>query len=364
MKNFLDSKFFAYAKKALSFLSIAISVCFGIPVAFGIVTRANIPYEINNFYDNVLLTRALPFNLHGLFGQGRAIPSKTGTNTIKFRRYESLLPATTPLTEGVPPAGSSLTTTEITATVFQYGDFVTISDVVDTTIVDPILTETSELLGEQMGLTNDRLTRDILIAGTTVQYANDAVSRVTVDSTDLMSVEEVKRAVRTLGLNNARPITSISGVNVGQGTVPIQAAYISIVHPRTAYTVKSLTGFISVEKYSVNTTILPNEIGTLDMVRYVQTTEAGVFVQTTEAGVFTGAGAGGIDVYGTLVIGANAYGVIDLGNSQSQGIIYKELGSAGTKDALNQEQSLGWKEFFTAKILNDAFMVRIEHAVA
>jgi N4-gp56 family major capsid protein len=44
--------------------------------------------------------------------------------------------------------------------------------------------------------------------------------------------------------------------------------------------------------------------------------------------------------------------------------IVKPLGSAGTADPLEQRATSGWKATFVAKILNDAFLVRVEHAVS
>lgn len=317
--------------------------------------RADIPAEVNNFYDAVHLTQALPLNIHGLFGQMRNIPSKSGTNVIKFRRYGVLASATTALTEGVTPTGKSLTVSDVTATVSQYGDFTRISDVVDTQSIDPILTDAAEQLGIQTGITNDELTRDIIAAGTTIQYAASRVSRVTVAAGDLLVVTDLKKAVRTLKNAKARKITRISGISPGVGTVPVNACFIGLCHPMTTYDLKALTGWKPVEQYAVNVALLPGEVGSYDEIR---------FVETTNAKIFAGLGAAGIDVYGTIILGANAYGVIDLANSQSQGVIYKGLGSAGSADPLNQRQTLGWKEYFTAKILNDAFMVRLEHAVS
>lgn len=316
--------------------------------------RADIPAEVNNFYDNVLLERALPLNIHGLFGQKRGIPANAGSAVIKFRRYGSLASATSALTEGTTPTGKSLSVTDITATALQYGDYTKISDVVTTQSVDPILTEATAIFGEQMGLTNDELTRDVLVAGTTVQYASTAVSRVTVAATMVLNLAETKKAVTTLKNAKATKITSMSGVSTGVGTVPLNACFVGIVHPSVSSGLKALTGWKDVQSYAVNVATIPGEIGSLDEVR---------FIETTNAKVFTGAGAAGIDVYATVILAANAYGIVDLANSQSQGVIYKALGSSGSADPLNQRQTLGWKEYFIAKILNDAFMVRIEHAL-
>lgn len=315
--------------------------------------RADIPAEVNNFYDRVLLTRAIPANVHGFFGQRRTIPANVGSAVIKFRRYTNFTAAGS-LTDGVTPTGKSAAVTDITATALQYGDWTRVSDTVTLQSPDPVLTELTKMFGDQQGLTNDQLTRDILVAGTVVQYASTAVSRVTVAAGMKLVLAEVKEAVGTLKVANAKKITDISGVSPGVGTTPINACYVGIVHPLVSQNLKAESGWINVQQYAANTTLLPFEIGTLDEVR---------FVESTNAKVFTGAGAASIDVYATMILAAEAYGIVDIANSQSSSVIYKALGSAGSADPLDQRQTLGWKEWFIAKILNDSFTVRIEHSL-
>jgi N4-gp56 family major capsid protein len=316
--------------------------------------RADIPAEYAAIYDRELLTRAVPLLVHALFGQKRNLPANAGSKVVKFRRYGTLAAATAALTEGTAPTGKSLSVTDLTATLLQYGDWTKFSDEISTQTLDPILLEASGIFGDQAGDTFDQLGRDVLAAGSIVQYAGAAVSRVTVADGMYLDVAEVKEAVKTLQIAKARKLTQISGAAVGQGTQPINAAYVGIVGPNTLFDLKNDPKWASVEKYASNVVLLPGEVGTLDEVR---------FVMTTNAKKFAGAGAGGIDVHATLILAANAYGVLDLANSQASSLIYKGLGSAGTADPLNQVQTLGWKSYFVAKILNDDFMVRIEHAV-
>ena len=72
-----------------------------------------------------------------------------------------------------------------------------------------------------------------------------------------------------------------------------------------------------------------------------------------------GAGAAGVDVYSTLIIADNAYGVTKLANGGLEHIV-KQRGSAGTADPLNQRGTVGWKATKTAEILVQQYMVRIE----
>lgn len=318
-------------------------------------TTSVIPAEVNNFYDRTLLYRAIPLFIHTKWAQIRDIPRKAGTTTIKFRRYGNLTAATTALSEGITPAGSALSVTDITATVLQYGDFVTITDVLDYSSQDPVLMEAAEILGDQMGDTIDQLTRDVLTAGTNVYYAGSGhTARNQVAAGELITLVLVQKAVRLLKNNKTRRLTKMVDATTGYGTSPLNQSYVAICHPNTTYDLKGISTWVSVEKYASTNSIMEGEVGKLDEVR---------FVETTNAKVFTGAGASSIDVYATIVFGSDAYGTTRISGEAMKNII-KPLGSAGTADPLDQRATSGWKATFVAKILNDAFLVRLECAVS
>ncbi len=321
----------------------------------GQTNRSVIPAEVNNFYDRTLLYRAIPLFVHTRWAQVRDIPRRAGTSTIKFRRYGNLSAATTPLSEGITPEGSQLSVTDITATVAQYGNFVTITDVLDYESQDPVLMETAEILGDQAGDTMDQITRDVLNAGSNVYYSNPAHTlRTQVASGEVITDTVIKKVVRLLKNNKARRITTMVNATTGYNTTPLNASYVGIVHPNTTYDLKGISSFVPVEKYSNTSTLMEGEVGKVDEVR---------FVETTNAKVFAGAGASNIDVYSTLVFGMDAYGTTRISGEALKNIV-KPLGSAGTGDPLEQRATSGWKATFVAKILNDAFLVRIEHAVS
>ena len=320
-------------------------------------TIATVPHAINNYYDRVLLERALPRLLHVRYAQVRDIP-KNMTNVIKFRKYSSLTAATTALTESVTPVGSSLTITDITATVRQYGDFLSFSDFLQVTTLDPILIESAEILGEQAGDTLDILCRDVVSAGTAVQYSDVAspqtnAARLSVAALDVISVVDLNKAIRDLKLENAKKITEMVSPNVGYATSPVDACFIGIVHPNISYTLTTLTGFTPIEDYASKANVMPGEIGKYKEIR---------FVETTNAKVFTAGGAGAIDIYATLILGRDAYGVTRIAGESLKNIV-KPLGSSGTADPLDQRSTSGWKASFVARILQQLFMIRIESAM-
>lgn len=322
-------------------------------------TLSNIPPAIQAFYDRNLLERAVPADIHGRFGQVRPIKLRSG-NQIKFRRYEALSPATTPLVEGVTPSGSSLTVTDVTATLAQYGDYVTITDMVDMTNQDPVLTEAGMVLGEQGGTTIDQVRRDVLVAGTNVIYTNGS-ARNTLNT--VLGAVALRTAIRALNRQNAKFVREMMSATTGIGTTPIRAAYIGLVHPDTEAQLEQISGYIPTAAYSSAMKAEEDEVGSYRNIRFFKSTNCKVFLA---AGAAVGGdgmiSAGGVnnDVYATLVIAANAYGVCPLSGQAMQNIV-KPLGSAGTADALNQRATSGWKATTTTKILNEAWMVRIEH---
>ncbi|NOV28017.1 N4-gp56 family major capsid protein [Cupriavidus necator] len=321
-------------------------------------TLTQVPPGVQAFYDRNLLTRAVPADIHGRFGQTRTIPTNGG-NQIKFRRYSALTPATTPLTEGVTPAGSSLAVTDITATLAQYGDFVTLSDMVDLTNQDSVLTEAGKVLGEQAGTTVDQIRRDVLVAGTNVFYANGA-ARASVNTA--MSAALLKTAIRFLKRQNAKFIREMIKGSTGIATQPIRPAYVGLIHPDTEAVLEGITGYIPVTNYSAQMDVMENECGSFQNIRFVVSTNGKVFADAGAAkGTMISTTGTNADVYATLIVAADAYGVCPLAGNAMKNII-KALGSAGSADPLDQRASSGWKATTTTKILNDAWLCRLEHA--
>ena len=293
--------------------------------------------ENKTFYDMTLLDEAQAALVHDQFAQKRPIP-KNGGKTIEFRKFASLPKATTPLTEGVTPDGKSLNVTAVTATVAQYGDYITQSDVLELTSIDNTIVEATKILGRQAGLTLDTVTRNVLQSGTNVTYCpkssgDEVTSRAGLDATCQLTVKVVQQVVAKLK---------------GQNAPTINGKYVAIIHPYVAYSLMRDPEWIDAHKYAQPDNLFTGEIGEIAGVRFVETTEAKVY----DGGVF-----------GTLIMGANAYGVTEITGGGLQTII-KQKGSAGTADPLDQRSSIGWKAIKTAELLIPNYLVRVESKVA
>ena len=194
--------------------------------------------ENQTFYDRTLLERLLPELHFYRDADKKVIPKGKGTS-IEFRKFNSLSVPANSLSEGVTPTGSSLSITNITATAVQEGDFVEVSDVLDLVSKDPVITETSELLGEQSGQTVDIRIRDVVTAGTTVQYANGRASQAALTASDVLTGREVRLAKARLKKNNVKPFED--------------GCYHLIIDAEQEFDFKSdtaSTGFVEVSKYA------------------------------------------------------------------------------------------------------------------
>ena len=386
--------------------------------------------EMKTYYSMRLINLAEPELIHDQFGQKHPIPKNSG-KTIEFRKYDSLPKALVPLTEGVTPAGQKLSMGVIRATIKQYGGYIELSDILELTAIDNNLVQATRLLASQAGRTSDTITREVLAGGTNVVYAGGAKDRselVGGDATEAnnkyLSVDDIRKAVRALKVMNAQKINGY---------------FAGIIHPDTAYDLMSDKKWVDVKTYSDPDGIYEGEIGKIEGVRFVETTEAKIFhapdlviadgsnaavrdltvnsasgkvitvnetLSTNQAAALTGreilvgselmevasaaagaagaatitvkdspattpaastviypgeGGAKGRDVYSTLIVGADAYGVTELEGGGLQHIV-KQLGSSGTADPLNQRATAGWKLTKVAERLVEQYMVRIESA--
>lgn len=234
-----------------------------------LTSTGSLSTEMKTYYSDYLVDQAVPNLVHDQFGQKQPIPKGKG-KTVEFRRYSPLAKATTPISEGVTPSGTSLTVTNITATVSQYGAYVELSDMLQLTAIDNNIVQATKLLGDQAGQTMDTIVRDVINAGTNVQYANAQVAaryllvggNATPANNHYFTVDAIRRAVRNLKNNKAKKIDGY---------------YVGIIHPDVAYDLMADDDWVAAAEYAGSGQIFQGEIGKLHGVRFVETTEAKIF---------------------------------------------------------------------------------------
>ena len=379
-----------------------------------------------DYYDRKLLETAKTKLVHQQFGQKRSIPKNEG-KTVKYRRYELFTPnvATQKLTEGVKPAGQTLSQTEVQATVDQYGAYVEISDLLDLTAADPVIRDSVVLLGEQLGTVLDWVTRDAMLAGASVHYANARTNTKSITASDKITIAELRKAVKTLKKSKARPF--------GDGN------FVCIVDTDVAYDIQNDQLWKDLAVHADPERAFKGEIGRLFGIVFVETTEgyiseqavlnavnssttsstefvlrddptdeavaylskggnkikigdtehtlaasgsytastktvklsaaaslsANAIVYSEDAGACEGDTKEGVNVHHTMLFGSDAYGVIDVAGSGAIKSIIKPLGSAGAADPLDQISTVGAKVLaYTAKVLNNLWILDVQSAAS
>lgn len=302
--------------------------------------------EQAEFYQRTMLERLIDQEVFMKYGKKHNIPKRAGATT-SFRRLELPTLSTNAIVEGTHPDAIDLTINKITATVKQYGAWTKTSDFLDLTGLDAIITETAQMFGDHAGLSMDIIVRDIVAAGTNVKYANNKASRVTVAAADKITAADIIKLRTIMVKNNVKQIKLPNG---GKG-------YVAFTHPEVVANIMNLTEW---KEQNVYVDTKNREQGIAGQMYGIY------FLEANTAPVFTGAGATGIDVYATLVIGEEAFGIPDVGGSSKPDIIVKNSNgdSNDTSNPMNLYSTIAWKSTFTAVRLNEKCILRYESAIS
>ena len=309
------------------------------------------------------------------FAQKETKPQKQGLE-IRHRRYERFPVVDTPIAEGVTPDFSSLEHTTLMHTLKQYGSYVNTTDVQLAAAADPVLKIISERQATQAGETIDFLSFKVFRAGTSVKYVGtSATARSDVDfsiggiaptlnnpaaGTPVLS--PLQTAIRALQNNDAIKLKSKLKASVGVSTEPIRESYIAICHPDLQQDIQQLPGFVAVEKYSDSGDVIEGEIGGVEGVRFITTTQA---VPFKDAGDTNGVAncisttGSNTDVYPVLIFAQDAIGCATLGGMDSlrSKVV---MPKPGPGDPLGQRGTVAWDTFYSCIILQDLWMYRLE----
>lgn len=321
-----------------------------------------------------MLKRAMPFLQLEKFGQTYPLPTNS-TQTAKFRRYflsgatgtagsgtgAYFYPvATTPLVEGVTPSGNTIANQDYTATLAQYGDYITITDVIEDTHTDNVLQNATDILGEQAALTVETLRFNVLKAGTNVFYANSVAGRT--DVVAAIALADQRRVTTGLNRQNSKKISSVVASNPDYNTKSVEAAYMAVCHPDLETDIRTMSGFKPVADYGPHTSPFEGEIGSVEQVRYLTSTVIAPFADGGGTkGAMRSTSGSLADVYPILYFGRDAFGIVPLkGKSSMTPMVVNPKPAPG--DPLGQRGTVGWKLWTTTIILQEAFMARLESA--
>lgn len=323
---------------------------------YGVISQRTAAYAAAE-----MLSHAEPVLVLQKFGLTKPLP-KNKADTVKFRRPVPFSAATTPLVEGVTPSAQAMSYEDVSATLKQYGKPIEITDVVADLAEDPVLKDASMLAGEQAGLTTEMLCYGVVKAGTNVFYANGS-ARNTVNTA--ISLNKQRAVTRALKAQKAKKITRILDGSPNYNTKPIEASYVAVAHTDCEADIRGLTGFTPVAEYGSRKPICPEEIGSVEDVRYVLSPELDPF-QAAGSATLNGMvadDATNVDVYPVLFFGREAFGNVPLKGAKAITPMVINPGTPSKSDPLGQRGYVSWKAYYVAIILNQNWMARLEVGV-
>lgn len=328
------------------------------PTVYGTTKYGDINQRTAAWAATEMLAHAEPALVLSKMGATKPMP-KNKAETVKFRRPIPFAPATEPVVEGVTPSPQKVQYEDVTATLKQYGRPIEITDKVIDMSEDPVLQTASMLAGEQAASTIEQVLYGILRAGLNIFYANGA-DRTAVNTP--ITLNKQRAVTRALAAQKAKKITRILSPSPSYGTSAIEASWIGVAHTDLEHDIRTLASFVPTSKYGARQTISEYEIGAVDSVRYVLSPDLGSWPNAGGAkGTMLSTGGVNADVYPILYFGQDAFASVPLKGSEA--ITPMVVNAKPTdSDPMAQRSYVSWKTYFTAVILNEMWMARLEVA--
>lgn len=250
-----------------------------------------LPPPIQQWFDNVLLSRPMTNLIYKTFALKKQLPSRSG-RTVRFRRYNNLQTATVPLpASGLTPPPQAVTAVDIDATISFYGDYTLITDQVTFLNQDPVLNEQASLLAQAMRETEDELVRNML-ASTASQI--NCVNGGGTDNPTPLSGTDLDQAIVALINSRSMMISDHIEGSLKFGTAPVRDSFWAMMHSNLIPDLEGISGFVSMAQYPAAMNILNYEWGSYKNLR---------FLYTSGGSVSPNASLNGEDVYNTFIVG-------------------------------------------------------------
>lgn len=307
--------------------------------------------QMRTYYRRLFIRELQPRLLFNLFGVADTVPLREG-RTISWSTMAALEEGEL-LAEGSDGSEGSLSTGAITATLADYGKYHRFSSHVELNTVDPVLQTLFRRLAVRAARDLDKATRDVLCAHTNIIRPNDRATDGAVVAGDVLDTESIEQCEAGFDETDQVPITSMLSANPGSATLPGDPAYVALAHAHTISDLRKNSDFVKVSKYATDNQVLPGEAGMLGNTRFLNCGSAGK--------VEADAGSSNVDLYSTVVLAAEAFGVVDLAQRPVQTFVVP-ASQASHANPLGRRGSVGYTMEHAAAILQSAGVTVIRHS--
>lgn len=245
------------------------------------------------------------------------------------------------VSEGVTPAPDSIVPMDVPIVIQQYSCLYAFTDKAAMLYEDGIPDEMKRQAGERMGLLKEMITYGALKSCTNAYFGGAGTSIATVNGG--LTLALIRRIVRNLQANHAKPVTSLINSSANYGTVSVEPGYFVYIHTDLEPDVRDIPGFHSVGDYRADRAV-PGEIGEVERFRFIASPDlpsiqdAGAAVGAT--GLISTSGSN-VDVYPVIVTGQDAWSQLVLRGSEAIDPTYIPAGQKTKSDPHGQRGYVG-----------------------
>jgi N4-gp56 family major capsid protein len=333
-------------------------------------TNTQLTQAIQQIWSKEILFQALPILRFEQFAVKKTELGVAPGLQINFMRYNNLGFASA-LVEGVRMQTNALTAQQFSITVTEHGYALAVSELLLNASFDDVMASASRLLGRNMAIYLDNLSRDTLMAASSTIYGEDrsgltaandwygdgttGTTRASMTGNFFLTPHTVKDAVESLATKN----------------IPrLGETYVAFVHPHQSRKLRDNPEFIEVTKYAAPGNFMLGEIGRLYDTVFIETTQvekvvggagSGYSADTAVTPTITAGGGyitpatktgnGNKDRYAAIFIGDNAFG-----HAISLPV---ELRDGGILD-FGREHALAWYSIFGLGLITDQSVIIAE----
>ena len=312
-----------------------------------LMTTTNSGNDYVKFLEKKLLPQVFPILKLAEHATKYDLPTGQGHKTISmFRRSAASAGNVQTLQEATPISNfTNITLTEVSVTLYQYGEAVRISDLNSELSRFNQHMIAMEVLGQDLGLkVDDTCRNEIITNATQIKYAGgntsfSALNSATTAATNALAFTDLISQRTSLRVNN------VPFYNDGD--------YISFVPSICYHDLFKDSTVLQILRYPPESKKLFNgEIGTVANIKLVEVGNPFIENGSGTEGVYDGSGA----IYSTITIGKDAFGVADLASMSAYKPKIMTVDKPDSGNPLGQFESIGYKAYFNAKLLNALFV--------
>ena len=316
------------------------------------------PASIPDAYQTYFSTQLLDYAVQGLrkaeFAQTAPLPKNTGGKTIRFFRFgEPSTAGVATLTEGTAIASSAyreLTLAYVEATLAQIGQVIAVTDLLNATSLLNIMSQAVKTNGEDAALKMDTLIRDELVNSGDTDESDSRTKKYSGTATTFAELDALTDANGKIDATDL--LDSVTQLKINRAP-QIAGQYVMIASPQVTRDLMNNSDWLEAHKYSAVGALFKGEVGSFHGVKVIEDTNPYIEGSAADKGVYNASG----DVLTSFVMGNQAFGVPALAGESPKSPSVMITDKPDKSDPLNQTTTIGWKAYYTAKVLNENWFI-------